>query len=292
MLDYITWTASPDLINSVVTVRWYGLMFAIGFWIGYEIVWREYKHEGLRESWLSSQLIYVVLGTIVGARLGHVLFYDWAYYSQHPLEILMVWHGGLASHGGVIGIIIAIFIYSKTVTHKPMLWTFDRLVVPVGLVAAMIRFGNLMNSEIYGGATTLPWGFKFVRSQEWWVNYCPDGVIANGMACHPTQLYEALCYLGVFALCMWMYWHRNSQEREGLIFGTFLMGIFVPRFLIEYVKNVQEAWELSMRATYGMDMGQLLSIPFIVAGLWLVIRAMRRPRVPLTYPGRFADAKK
>ena len=162
----------------------------------------------------------------------------------------------------------------------------------MGLVAAMIRFGNLMNSEIYGGATTLPWGFKFVRSQEWWVNYCPDGVIANGMACHPTQLYEALCYLGVFALCMWMYWHRNSQEREGLIFGTFLMGIFVPRFLIEYVKNVQEAWELSMRATYGMDMGQLLSIPFIVAGLWLVIRAMRRPRVPLTYPGRFADAKK
>ena len=204
MLDYIVWTASPQLIESVASVRWYGLMFAIGFWIGYEIVWRIFKHEGERESWLSVLLIYVVLGTIIGARLGHVLFYDWSYYSQHPLEILMVWHGGLASHGGVVGIIIAIYIYSKTVTHRSMLWTFDRLVVPVGLVAAMIRFGNLMNSEIYGGATTLPWGFKFVRSQEWWINYCPDGVLANGAACHPTQIYEALCYLGVFALCMWM----------------------------------------------------------------------------------------
>ena len=292
MLDYIVWTASPELIESVASVRWYGLMFAIGFWIGYEIVWRIFKHEGECESWLSVLLIYVVLGTIIGARLGHVLFYDWSYYSKHLLEILKVWHGGLASHGGTLGIIIAIYIFSKRVTHLSMLWTFDRLVVPVGLVAAMIRFGNLMNSEIYGGATTLPWGFKFVRSQEWWINYCPDGVLANGAACHPTQIYEALCYLGVFALCMWMYWRRNCQERPGLIFGAFLLGIFVPRFLIEYVKNVQEAWELTLRATCGMDMGQLLSIPFIVAGLWLVIRALRRPRTPLTYPNKFAPEKK
>lgn len=292
MFNYIVWTASPDLISSPITVRWYGLMFAIGFWIGYEVVARIFKHEGEKESWLSILLIYTVVATIVGARLGHVLFYDWAYYKDHLLEILMVWRGGLASHGGTLGIIIAIYFFSKYVSKRPMLWTFDRLVVPVGLVGAMIRFGNLMNSEIYGGPTTLPWGMKFVRSHDWWAQYCPDGILETGLACHPTQIYEALCYLALFGLCMWMYWKRNCQERQGLIFGVFLLGIFTPRFFIEYVKNVQEAWEVGLIEACGMNMGQLLSIPFIVAGIWLVVRAMRRPRVPLQYPDCFAYENK
>ena len=219
ILDTINWTASPVLFHfGSVTVRWYGLMFAIGFLVGYEIVYRIFRHEGARESWVGSLFIYVVVATILGARLGHVFFYDWGYYSQHLGEIPKIWEGGLASHGGTLGIMIAIWLYSRYVTRKPMLWTFDRLVVPVGFVAALIRIGNLMNHEIYGGETSMPWGFRFVE-------------------------------------------------------------------------NVQEPWEIAMRANLGIDQGQLLSIPFILLGIWLVIRAMSRPRVPLEYPDRFADEK-
>lgn len=289
MLDFITWTADPEIFSGFVTVRWYGLMFAIGFLVGYEIVYRIFRLEGCRESWVGKLLIYTIVATIIGSRLGHVLFYDWAYYKDHLMEIFMVWHGGLASHGGTLGIILAILVYSRVVTHKSPLWTFDRLVVPVGFVACLIRIGNLMNSEIFGGPTSLAWGMKFVRSHEWWSLYCPDGIMEHGLACHPTQLYEALCYLLLFGVCMWMYWRKHLAEREGLIFGVFLLGTFAPRFVIEYVKNVQEPWELALRASCGMDMGQLLSIPFVIAGAWLVVRAMRRPRVAVSYPGRFAD---
>ena len=290
ILDYVTWTASPNLFSfGAITVRWYGLMFAIGFLVGYEIVYRIFRHEGARESWVGSLFIYVVVATIVGARLGHVFFYDWSYYSHHLADIPKIWEGGLASHGGTLGIMIAIWLYSRYVTRKPMLWTFDRLVVPVGLVAALIRIGNLMNHEIYGGETTMPWGFRFIDNVGQWMQGAEPVFTAPS---HPTQLYEAAFYLLTFVVCMVMYWRYRAQEREGLIFGVFMLGIFVPRFFIEYIKNVQEAWEVSMRSTIGMDQGQLLSIPFIVLGIWLIVRAMRRPRVPLEYPDRFADEKK
>lgn len=289
ILDFVTWTASPVLFSfGSVTVRWYGLMFAIGFLVGYEIVYRIFRHEGARESWVGSLFIYVVVATILGARLGHVFFYDWGYYSQHLAEIPKIWEGGLASHGGTLGIMIAIWLYSRFVTRKPMLWTFDRLVVPVGFVAALIRIGNLMNHEIYGGETTMPWGFSFVTNLGQWMQGAEPVFSAPS---HPTQIYEAAFYLLTFAVCMLMYWRWRCQEREGLIFGVFMLGIFVPRFFIEYIKNVQEPWEVAMRANWGIDQGQLLSIPFIVLGLWLVIRALRRPRVPLDYPDRFADEK-
>lgn len=289
MLDFITWTASPDIISGhLATVRWYGLMFAIGFWAGYEVVWREFRHEGAPERWVASLFFYVIVATVVGARLGHVFFYDWDYYSRHLSEIPKIWEGGLASHGGVIGILIAIWLYSRWVTKRSMLWTLDRLVVPVGLVAALIRLGNLFNHEIYGGPTSLPWGFRFVDNVNEWMQGAPP---VFTVPCHPTQLYEALCYLLVFGLCMWMYWKRNDQERPGLIFGVFMLGIFLARFVIEYVKNVQEPWEIAMRARLGLDMGQLLSIPFIVLGIWLIVRAFRRQRVTIEFPNRFADAK-
>lgn len=289
ILDFVTWTASPVLFSfGSVTVRWYGLMFAIGFLVGYEIVYRIFRHEGARESWVGSLFIYVVVATILGARLGHVFFYDWGYYSQHLAEIPKIWEGGLASHGGTLGIMIAIWLYSRFVTRKPMLWTFDRLVVPVGFVAALIRIGNLMNHEIYGGETTMPWGFSFVTNLGQWMQGAEPVFSAPS---HPTQIYEAAFYLLTFAVCMLMYWRWRCQEREGLIFGVFMLGIFVPRFFIEYIKNVQEPWEVAMRANWGIDQGQLLSIPFIVLGLWLVIRALHRPRVPLDYPDRFADEK-
>lgn len=278
MPDYIVWNADPTIISWPVTVRWYGLMFAIGFWLGFNIVSAMFKREGAPERWLGSLLIYVALGTIIGARLGHVFFYAWDYYSQHPIEILYTWEGGLASHGGAIGVITAVILHSVFVTRRNPLWTFDRLVVAIALVGCLIRIGNLMNSEIFGTETTLPWGFMFVRSNEWHALY-------EGRACHPTQIYEALCYLALFGLLMWMYWRRNAGERPGLIFGTFFIGIFLPRFFIEFIKNPQEAFEQDMV----LNMGQLLSIPFVIGGILLVLYALSHPRRHIDYPGRFAD---
>ena len=169
LTEFITWTANPALYDGFIEIRWYGLFFAIGFIVGYNMMERMFCHEQVNLKWLDSLFIYVVIATVLGARLGHCLFYAWDYYSQHPLEILKVWEGGLASHGGAIGIIIAIWLYSRRVTHRNMLWTFDRLVVPVALVAALIRTGNLMNHEIYGHVTTLPWGFRFIQNLSEWM---------------------------------------------------------------------------------------------------------------------------
>lgn len=278
ILDFIVWNASPEIITSPITVRWYGLMFAVGFLLGTSILGRIYRHEGAPEKWVGILLIWVVCATMIGARLGHVFFYEWAYYSQHPLEILKIWEGGLASHGGTIAIILAVILYSIFTTKRSPIWTFDRLVIPIALVGGLIRIGNLMNSEIYGTATTLPWGFMFVRSRQWHEMYL-------GQACHPTQIYEALCYFALFALLMWMYWKKNAEERPGLLFGVFFIGIFLPRFLIEFIKNDQTAFEADMT----LNMGQWLSIPFILAGIILVIWSLSRPKVHIEFPDRYAD---
>lgn len=280
MLDFITWNVNPELFSGFVTVRWYGLMFAIGFLVGYEVVARMFKHEGAPERWLGILLIYVVIATIVGARLGHVFFYEWDVYRADPIKILYIWEGGLASHGGTVAIIIAVILFSVFVTKKSPLWTFDRLVIAIALVGGLIRLGNLFNSEIFGTATDLPWGFMFVRSREWHELY-------EGQAVHPTQIYEALCYFALFGLLMWMYWKKNAEERPGLILGVFFIGIFLPRFLIEFIKNDQVARE----ATMTLNIGQQLSIPFILLGVFLVIYAMMRPKVQLSFPNRFADEK-
>lgn len=277
MLDYIVWNWNPTIIDWPVTIRWYGLMFAIGFTLGYWIVAKMFKHEGAPESWLGTLLLWVAAGTIIGARLGHVFFYAWDYYSQHPMEILYVWEGGLASHGGTIGIIITVILFSMITTKRSPLWTFDRLVIPIALVGALIRLGNLFNSEIFGHATDLPWGFMFINSPEWRMLY-------PGQACHPTQIYEALCYIALFVLLMWMYWKKNAEKRPGLIFGVFFIVLFSSRFLIEFIKNDQEPFEADMT----LNMGQWLSVPFIIIGIMLVIRAMRRPPIKLSFPNKFA----
>lgn len=288
MLDFITWTFDPELISSPVTVRWYGLMFAIGFLVGYEIVWRLFRHEGAPEKWVGSLFVYVVVATFFGARFGHVFFYAWDYYSQHLGDILKVWEGGLASHGGAIGIVIAILLYSKYVTKKNPLWTFDRLVVPVPFVGALIRMGNLFNHEIYGGPTDLPWGFSFIDNIGAWMHGAQPIMT---VPCHPTQIYEALCYLALFVMLMLMYWKWNAQRRQGLIFGVFFTVLFSARFLIEYVKNVQEPWEVGMIESIGMNMGQLLSVPFVIVGVILIVRALSRPAEDIKFPNKFADAK-
>lgn len=265
----IVWDVNPMLIDSFVKVRWYGLMFAIGFLVGYKIVDKMFKKEGVPADWIDKLLLWVVGATIIGARLGHVFFYAWDQYKDDPIKILYIWEGGLASHGGTIAIIIAVLLFSIITTKRSPLWTFDRLVIPIAFVGALIRIGNLMNSEIFGHATDLPWGFMFVRSAEWHYFY-------EGQACHPTQIYESLCYLALFGLLMWMYWKKNAQNRPGLIFGVFLTLLFTARFLIEYVKNPQEEFERDMI----LNMGQLLSLPFILLGIGLIIYAMMHK--PLT----------
>lgn len=265
IIGFITWNANPEIFRlGSFSVRWYGLLFATGFLIGYYIGEKMFKWEKVNPKWLDSLFIYLILATIVGARLGHVIFYGWDYYSQHPLEIIKTWHGGLASHGGAIGIFIALIFYSKYVTKRSILWTLDRVVIPTALVAALIRSGNLMNSEIYGIQTTLPWGFIFERNGE-------------TIAKHPTQIYEALCYLGCFILLMWMYWKGKAKDKPGMILGIFFIIVFFSRFLIEFVKEDQEAFEANM----SLNMGQWLSIPFVVVGIWLLVRAIKRP--PMIY---------
>ena len=239
MLLDITWTADPVIFSiGPKEIRWYTLMFLVGFAVGYKIVERMFRREGLNEKWLDPLLYFTLAGTLIGARLGHCLFYNPSYYFSHPVEILKVWEGGLASHGGVLGI--------------------------------MIRIGNLMNHEIYGHPTDLPWGFRFVKNLYAWRHGAAPIFTPPS---HPTQLYEAVCYLLTFVLCMWLYFKRDAWKREGLIFGIFMICIFTARFLVEFLKNYQEDFEASLP----LDMGQLLSIPFILLGIYCVWRALKQP---------------
>ncbi len=281
----VTWNVDPAIFTLLGReIRWYGLLWVIGLvvavyivQVAVYIVQRIYKSEELPEKWFDSLFVYMMLGIILGARLGHCLFYEPEYYLANPVEMLKIWEGGLASHGGVIGIMIAVWLYSKRVTKKSMLWTFDRVMVPTGFTAAMIRFGNLMNHEIYGGPTDLPWGFRFIDNVGLWMRGAEPIYTEPS---HPTQIYEALIYLIVFGITMYMYWKTNAKDRQGLILGVGIALIFIARFFIEFVKNVQVDSEIAMRENTGLILGQWLSIPFIIWGLWLIWRAMKRKAEP------------
>lgn len=273
MLLSITWDVNPTLFEIFGReIRWYGLLWVIGLIVAVYIVQMIYKREGLPEKWFDSLFIYMMLGIILGARLGHCLFYEPAYYLANPIKMLYVWEGGLASHGGVIGIIIAVWLYSKKVTKKSMLWTFDRVMVPTGFTAGMIRLGNLMNHEIYGDVTDKAWGFRFIDNVNQWMQGAEPIYTEPS---HPTQIYEAIIYFIIFAITMHMYWKTNAKNRPGLILGVGIALIFIARFFIEYIKNVQVASEIAMRESTGLILGQWLSVPFIIWGVWLVVHALR-----------------
>lgn len=272
MYEFVTWTADPVIFHiGPFALRWYALMFIIGFYIGSKLMERYYRLDGKNPESVYTLFVYCFIGTIVGARLGHCLFYAPQYYLSNPIEILQVYKGGLASHGGTIGVFLAVLIYAHR-DKLPALFVLDRLGIAVAPVAMLIRIGNLFNHEIYGHATDLPWAFRFVRNVH---QYSAGARPIFTEPSHPTQLYEALCYLCVFFFNAWLYKKYDAGKRPGLLLGTFFTGVFGSRFLIEFVKNVQEDFEEGML----LDMGQLLSIPFIVGGIWLIVRALSRPKV-------------
>jgi phosphatidylglycerol---prolipoprotein diacylglyceryl transferase len=259
-LSFINWNVSPDILHiGGVVIRWYGLLFATGFFLGYIILTRVFKKESIPVKYLDELTTYMIVGTIIGARLGHCFFYEPAYYLQNPLKILMIWQGGLASHGAGIGIILAVLIYSRR-NKFTFLWVMDRVVLVTALAGFLIRMGNLMNSEIFGVPTSLPWGFLFLRASN------PADTMAPR---HPTQLYEGLSYLMIFLYLWWYYYRKEGKPSQGYIFGFFLSAVFGMRFLIEFIKEPQEFFETTM----ALNLGQLLSIPFILFGIVLILKS-------------------
>jgi phosphatidylglycerol---prolipoprotein diacylglyceryl transferase len=256
--DYITWNVSPEIFSiGSWAIRWYGLLFASSFFFGYLILMKVFAKEKIPIKFLDELTTYMIIGTVIGARLGHCLFYEPSYYLHHPLKILMVWEGGLASHGAGIGIILTIIIFSR-IRKFTFLWVMDRIVIVVALSGFLIRTGNLMNSEIFGITTTLPWGFYFLRASN------PAEALDPR---HPTQLYEGLSYLLIF-LFLWRYYYmKDGKPSSGFLFGMFLILVFGIRFLLEFIKEPQVGFEQSMI----LNMGQLLSIPFIIAGILLLL---------------------
>lgn len=267
----IIWDFDPEIFSiGKLTVRWYGLMFALAFLTGFWIFKRYLRGGKLTVEMVDSLLIYLAFGIVLGARLGHCLFYEPDYFLRHPLQILFIWKGGLASHGGVIGLFLALWLYNRK--YKiPILWILDRIAIVAGLFSAFIRLGNFFNSEIYGLPTSLPWGVEFVRD----ILYDrATGAILPTVARHPTQLYEALSYLLIFIVAFVYYRKRNMETRDGFIFSVIMIAMFIARFMIEFVKNDQVAFEAGM----SFNMGQLLSLPFIFAGIVLLIWTKLNPK--------------
>lgn len=262
MLSYITWNASPEIISlGPISLRWYGLMFAVGFMLGFIMVRRMFLREGAPESWLDYCFYLLIAGTVIGARLGHVFFYEWGYYSQHPGEIIKVWEGGLASHGGVIGVVLALWAFSRFVSKKSFFWISDKVAAPIALVGAMIRFGNLMNSEIVGTPSDAPWAFLFVNATREELAAVPR---------HPVQLYESLSYLFVFGLLLYLYWRTDAWKKPGFITGLWFVLIFSFRFIWEYFKSDQGGFGVALTT------GQWLSVPCVLIGLGMMVWSQRR----------------
>ena len=271
IIDAITWNVDPEIFSiGNLSIRWYGLLFASAFLAGYLVFTRYLKTERLTSEMLDQLLIYIAVGTVIGARLGHCFFYEPDYFLKNPVEILKIWKGGLASHGAAIGILLALWLYVRKYKLS-FLWLIDRIVIVVALGGAFIRLGNLFNSEIYGLPTDLPWGFEFAHNK---LYASAAGALLPTVARHPTQLYEAFSYILIFIGLFIFYRKKHKEVRDGFIFGVFMILLFTARFFIEFVKTEQVAFEVGMK----FNMGQLLSLPFILAGVIMILWTKKHPR--------------
>lgn len=353
-LNFILWTPSPELFGmDFIKLRWYGLLFAAAFLIGQKITAVIFLKEGRSEKDVESLALYMVIGTVLGARLGHCFFYDAGYYLSNPIEIVKVWEGGLASHGAGVGLLLASFLYYKKFKVKSFLWLIDRIGLVVAIGGCLIRFGNLMNSEIIGKATNSSVGFVFshnakVDLKNYFTGYIEDvnfssgngdtivkkqkyqhvqmdltlvrnfpkenipslvnknlkeflnvklrkdnqhillfgspkislsqnedgntvaSISAHGLPRHPAQLYESISCLFIFILLIAVYRKYNGNTPDGLLFGLFATLVFSLRFLYEFIKENQVAMEDGMV----LNMGQKLSIPLIIFGIYLIVKAL------------------
>ena len=252
--EFFTWNASPEIYSiGFLKIRWYSLMFIIGFMGSYHIMRKMYRAAGYDEALASSLLTWVILGTIIGARLGHCLFYNPSFYFSNPLEILQVWKGGLASHGGFTGVMLAVFLYCRRYQIN-FLWVIDRAAVGGLLIASLIRVGNFFNSEMIGTPSSLPWAIVFER--------------IDSVPRHPAQLYESLTYFGIFLLLSSLYRFTSICQQPGRLWGVSLAASFSARFVLEFFKENQAAFEQDMF----INMGQVLSVPFVSLGLFLILR--------------------
>ena len=254
----LLWNIDPVLLHlGPLELRWYGLLFAGGILAAYQVGIRSFERVGGSREETNRLLGYVIVGTVVGARLGHCLLYEPAYYLRHPLEILAVWRGGLASHGGAAGIVIAVWLFARR-TGRDLLWLLDRVAVAAPVAAACIRVGNFFNSEIVGRPSGVPWAVVFVR--------------LDALPRHPAMLYEAAGYLVIFGAMLWLERRNGFGARRGALTGTSLVLIFASRFAIEFLKEPQEAFEAGLP----LDLGQLLSVPAVLIGVLLLSVACRR----------------
>ncbi len=269
MLDllYIDWHFDPVAFSIFgIEVRYYGIMWALTIYLGTLFFDYFCKREKIDKSASESIFIYGTLGTILGSRVGHCLFYEPEHYLRYPWEIITgIRDGGMASHGAAIGLLIGLWLFSRK-NRLPYLWSLDRIMVVVGIGGALVRFGNLFNSEIFGAPTELPWGFKFHDSILWVREISP-------LAVHPTQLYEAIFYLVTFAILLIMYLRYDmGRKHPGVMLGVGLQGIFFTRFFVEFIKLRQVDFEQGM----SLDMGQWLSIPFIILGVIMIYRGYKK----------------
>lgn len=325
MLSFITWDVDPEAFSLFGReIRWYGILWAAGVLCTSLVVQKMYKSEKLPDKWFDSLFIYVLTGLIIGARLGHCLFYEPLEYLSDPISLIKVWEGGLASHGGAIGMVIGVCLYSLKITNRKInvkhiligiisgfiigglagyltssssldanlglaflglsvglcvsllfstyitaIQTLDKLVVAVAIGATSIRLGNLMNHEIYGDPTNVPWAFRFILNINQWKNGAEP---IYSLPSHPTQIYEALTYFIVFLVGLFLFYKTKAKQKPGLILGVSLIAIFLTRFIYEFIKNTQVDYESDMI----LNMGQLLSLPFIIWGIWLVWSALTR----------------
>lgn len=302
----IVWNPSQGIDLGFFVIRFYSLMFVIAFGLGWYIMKNIYERENESIENLDSLFIWSVLATLIGARLGHVFFYDWEYFRNHLSEIILPFrftpkfeftgYQGLASHGAAISIIIAMYFYSKKVLHRPILWILDRVVLAVASGAIFVRFGNFFNSEIVGKETNSSFGVQFIRdyfsprdavnaTQIADPNEAYNAIATNPQftnllnqvpAKHPAQLYEAFAYMFVFAILFYLYWKTEAREKSGYLFGVFLVLLWTIRFIVEYVKESQGGFESSLGL---FSTGQWLSIPFILIGLYFMFTAEKPVKI-------------